>query len=379
MTLPMKNCSLACLVLILAAGGSVRGNQSSGAMNGTSTPAAATAPTEVTGQSTVGSTGAIATTAGTASTTSPAVTTANLTTTVALTTSAPPTTTLGLPASVNQSELIPTYQINDMDGHVCILAMFTATLKIKYDKTDGESAEAVIPFPESLEAYGECERYSMDHREFFFAYPNNSSYTLRLRFSFSIYKINQKPVGLLFPELEVVWTYAAPFFPDNAERLGREDGRIFTSFVSEMYGYSAAFKCDILTLSDATITLTLENMLVQPYADFGGFGYGDVCNPTSPSVRPVFPTTTQPLQTTEILPNATTLEATSNLSTTTWQPTSPVPVSAPTDHTGLIVGTVVGAVLAALVVAGAVCLIVRRRRPKQIPYGAVMDTLETGA
>ncbi|XP_022088069.1 uncharacterized protein LOC110977867 isoform X2 [Acanthaster planci] len=378
MTPPMTNFSLVCLMLVVTARGRAQGNRLSRAVNGTSTPATATAPTEITGQSTAGSTGVITTTAGIATTTSPAVTTANLATTVAPTTSAPPTTTLGLPATVNQSELIPTYQINDTDGHVCILAMFTATLKIKFDKTDGESAEAVIPFPESLQAYGKCERYSMDHREFFFAYPDNSSYTLRLRFSFSIYKINQKPVGLLFPELEVVWTYAAPFFPDNAERLGQQDGRIFTSFVSEMYGYSAAFKCDILTLSDATITLTLENMLVQPYADFGGFGYEDVCDPTTPSVRPVFPTTTQPLQTTEILPNATTSEATSNLSVTTWRPTSPFPVGGPTDHTGLIIGTVVGTILAALAATGAMCLIIRRRRPNKIPYRTVMDTMETG-
>ena len=45
--------------------------------------------------------------------------------------------------------------------------------------------------------------------------------------------------------------------------------------MSRLYGYEPAFRCDSLTLNDSTITLTLENMIVQPYADFGEFGYGE--------------------------------------------------------------------------------------------------------
>ena len=82
----------------------------------------------------------------------------------------------------------------------------------------------MFPFPDDAVAYGKCTRYSLGNRKFFFAYPNESAYTLRLGFSFEIYDINTKPIGLIFSDLEVVWTYTAPHFPANAHRYGKCGG-----------------------------------------------------------------------------------------------------------------------------------------------------------
>ncbi|XP_038051043.1 mucin-3A-like isoform X2 [Patiria miniata] len=273
-------------------------------------------------------------------------------------TTAPAGTTLPRPENV-----IPSYQFKN-GSEVMMLFVLNATLKIRYNTTNNETGEAVIPIGGKIngtefEWSTNSSSWSADGTlrdlmivtHFNVPDSNSSSGVMGLWLDFQrIFPWPNVPKYPLYNcSVFPLWTYSEPLFPRDVMNYGKQDtAELFDVYTSRR---GKTYSCSNWTLTAGPVTIIMDHVKLQPYANFanGTFGNGvDDCmgNPTT-----MEPTTMKP--------------ATANATmTTTAFPTKPSP-----NNGGMIAGIVIGVLAFIAIIVGIAVFVIRKRRMKEAPYG----------
>ncbi|XP_022088179.1 lysosome-associated membrane glycoprotein 3-like [Acanthaster planci] len=247
-----------------------------------------------------------------------------------------------------QRKVIPSYLVRN-GTDVCMLFVLNATLIIQYNTTDNKRGEAIIHVGGDFNATGaewtangsfcryEVQRF-LSIKTQYDVPGSNASGSVALTSQFVITSLDEVyyELGLL----SVGWKYYEPFFPRNVVDYGKEAIGVFPNVYEGTVGKT--FGCQTMRFSRGPVTLILDHMMFQPYADFANGTFGDVehCKEK--------PTTANP----------------STEAPTDHPPTKPSP-----NNGGKIAGIVIGVLAAVVIIIGVAVYVVRRRRLKGISYG----------
>ncbi|XP_038051049.1 lysosome-associated membrane glycoprotein 3-like [Patiria miniata] len=254
------------------------------------------------------------------------------------------------PASTNPTVprpeyVIPSYQCKN-GSKVCMLLVFNATLKIKYDTTNGKSGEATLPIGGKINGKeaewnttSSCEDVVPRIFRVRAQYPvpdSNAIGIVSMDFQFGIFGT---PPYSLVTLIMGDWTYTEPFFPRDSVNYGK---RAFGAVQVEMGTMGKTFGCQTLNLTQGPLTIILDHVMLQPFADFANGTFGDV---------------------EECKTNPTTMEPTTATA-------SPHPPSKPSpSNGGMIAGIVIGVLAFVVLIIGIAVFVVRKRRMKEAAYG----------
>ncbi|XP_038052740.1 uncharacterized protein LOC119725407 [Patiria miniata] len=230
----------------------------------------------------------------------------------------------------------PRFVVNNSDGEPCMLLNFDATMKVKYETTDGGWLESTLPMTNTSSFEGSCANNSL--RSFTLYYPSEDTFCAILTLFFNVtsnttyYNRNGLSVR-----------YIEPCVQQNAKKYNTIDNGYFP-YHSYDGTIGKSFRCESILNKAKYFNVTLDNILIQPFAqkseDKGHFGEVETCK------EPVL-TTKNPIV------------------------TSPHPTAKPSPNkAGMIAGIVIGVLVAVAIVIGIAVYVVRKRRmAKNVSYG----------
>ncbi|XP_038051047.1 mucin-3A-like [Patiria miniata] len=255
--------------------------------------------------------------------------------------------------------VIPTYQLKN-GSEVCMLFVFNATLTIKYETTNNQTGVATIPIGGNINGTdtewtlnsicrGDAFRYFQLSAGY--AVPNSiATGYASLGFKFDMIHPD-KPFYSLWI-LNATWSYFEPFFPRDVKNYGKEvwaaNASVYAGTMGKTFGCQT-LKVKLTSNPKLDVSIILDHVMLQPYADHANGTFGDVEECTKPNPTTMEPTTANATMATTAFPHP---------------PTKPSP-----NNGGMIAGIVIGVLAFVVLIIGIAVFVVRKRRMKEAAYG----------